>query len=162
MPWMMTVVSLWMRIDIRRAPSTAHLGHRAARGLVHRHRAIAVLDAVLAEDLEAVVLPRPRDAEDGDRVGGVAPRLDAALDHPARHDVDPGVGDDVHHDGDLLHPGLGEDELGQLARLLDARVAADLAVVGGPPAVLADGVEEGERAAAGADDEPQVAVELAH
>src|SRR5439155_22245311 len=57
---------------------------------------------------------------------------------------------------------LGEDELGHLARLLDARVAADLAVVRGPAAVLADGVEECERAAARTDHEPQVAVELAH
>src|SRR5207249_8176088 len=93
---------------------------------------------------------------------GIAPRLDAALDHAAGHDVDARVGDDVHHDGELPDTGLGEDELGQLARLLDARVAADLAVVRGPPAVLADRVEERERAAAGADHEPEVAVELAH
>src|SRR5213078_832437 len=97
-------------------------------GLEHRHAAIAVLDTVLAEDIEAVVLPRARDAEDRDGVGRIAPRLDTALDHAAGHDVDARVRHDVHHHGDLLDAGLGEDELGQLTRLLDARVAADLAV----------------------------------
>src|SRR5262249_62047865 len=48
------------------------------------------------------------------------------------------------------------------ARLRDARVAADVAVVGRTTAVLPDGVEQRERAAAGADHEPEVAVELAH
>src|SRR5439155_4193181 len=124
--------------------------------------AVAGVDAVPAEGLYPVVLPRARDADDGDRLGGGAARRDAALDHAARDDVDARVGDDVHHDGDLLHARLREDELGQLARLPDARVTADLAVVGGPAAVPADGVEERERAAAGADHEPQVAVELAH
>ena len=42
----------------------------------------------------------------------------------------------------------------------DARVAADLAVVGRLAAVLADGVEERQRAAAGADHQAEVAVEL--
>src|SRR5437867_8139682 len=144
MPWMMTVVSLWMRLDIS---GPRHLGDRAAGGLVHRHGAVAVLDAVLAEDLEAVVLPRARDAEDGDRLGRVPPRLDAALDDAAGDDVDARIGDDVHHDGDLLDARLAEDELGQLAGLLHARVAADLAVVGRPAAVLADGVEERQRPA---------------
>jgi hypothetical protein len=41
-------------------------------------------------------------------------------------------------------------------------VAADLAVVGGLAAVGADGVEERQRAAAGADDQAEVAVELGH
>ena len=59
-------------------------------------------------------------------------------------------------------PGFDEDQLGELAGLLDARVAADLAVVGGLAAVLADRVEERERAAAGADHEAEVAVELDH
>src|SRR5207253_5357780 len=126
---------------------------RPPRRLEHRHAAVAVLDAVLAEDLEAVVLPRSGDAEDRDGVRGIAPRLDAALDHAAGHDVDARVGDDVHHDGDLPDAGLGEDQLGQLARLPDARDAAGLAVVGRSTDVLADRVEERERAAAGADDE---------
>src|SRR5262245_35178381 len=159
MPWMMTVVSLWIRIDIG---SGLHLGDRLAGGLVHGDGPVAVLDAVLAQDLEAVVLPRAGDAEDGDRVGGLASRLHAALDHSAGDDVDARVGNHVHHDRNLLDARLGQDELGQLARLLDARVAADLAVVGGAAAVLADRVEERERAAAGADHEAQVAVELLH
>src|SRR5262249_13186618 len=54
------------------------------------------------------------------------------------------------------------DELRQRARLLDARVAPDLAVVGGTSAVLPDRVEERQRPAARADHEPEVAVELAH
>src|SRR5262249_23692944 len=107
-------------------------------------------------------LPRAGDAEDGDRLGGHAPGLDAPLDDAAGDDVDAGVRDDVHHHRDLLHAGLGEDQLGELAGLLDARVAADLAVVRGPPAVLADGVEERERSAARADHEPEITVELAH
>ena len=57
-------------------------------------------------------------------------------------------------------PGLREHELGERAGLLHAGVAADLAVVGRAAAVLAHGVEERERAAAGADDQAQVAVEL--
>ena len=57
-------------------------------------------------------------------------------------------------------PGLAEDELGELARLVHARVAADLAVVGGLAALLADRVEEREGAAARTDDEAQIAVEL--
>ena len=60
----------------------------------------------------------------------------------------------------LSTPGLAEHELGQAAGLLDRRVAADLAVVGGLAAVLAHRVEERQRAAAGADDEAEVAVEL--
>src|SRR5262245_3214421 len=160
MPWMMTVVSLLMRIDIN--ASGAHFGDGAARGVVHRDAPVAVLDAVLLEDLEAVVLPRARDAEDRDRVRRVPARLDAALDDAARDDVDPGVRDDVHHHRDLLDAGLRQDELRQRARLLDARVAPDLAVVGGTSAVLPDRVEERQRPAARADHEPKVAVELAH
>ena len=132
----------------------------AARGLVHRDGAVGVLDAVLLEDLEALFLPRAGDAEDRDLLGRVVAQLEAGLDHAAGDDVDPGVGDDRHHHGDLVDARLGEHELGQAARLLDRRVAADLAVVGGLAAVLAHGVEERERAAAGADDEPEVAVEL--
>src|SRR5262249_25533239 len=55
------------------APLRLHLGDRLARRLVHRDGAVAVLDAVLAQDLEAVVLPRAGNAEDGDRIGGTAP-----------------------------------------------------------------------------------------
>src|SRR5438270_477557 len=84
---------------------------RAPRCLEHRHRAVAVLDAILAEDLEAVVLPGAGDAEDRDRVGRVASRLDAALDDAAGHDVDPRVRHDVHHHRDLLDARLGQDEL---------------------------------------------------
>ena len=53
-------------------------------------------------------------------------------------------------------PGLPSSSLRQVPRLRDARVAADLAVVGGLPAVLAHRVEERERAAAGADHEAEV------
>src|SRR5262249_40121507 len=99
MPWMMTVVSLWIRMDI---DSRLHLGDGLAGGFVHGDGPVAVLDPVLAQDLESVVLPRAGDAEDGDRVGGLASRLHAALDHAAGDDVDAGVGDDVHHHRDLL------------------------------------------------------------
>jgi hypothetical protein len=33
--------------------------HGTPRRLVHRHRAVGVLDPVLLEDLEALLLPRP-------------------------------------------------------------------------------------------------------
>ena len=62
----------------------------------------------------------------------------------------------------LSTPGLLSTELGQPARLRDRRVAADLAVVGRAPAVRAHGVEQRQRAAAGADHEAEVAVELGH
>ena len=62
----------------------------------------------------------------------------------------------------LSTPGFCEHELGQAAGLRDRRVAADLAVVGGLAAVGADRVEQRQRAAAGADHEPEVAVELGH
>ena len=60
----------------------------------------------------------------------------------------------------LSTPGFVQHELRQAAGLRDRRVAADLAVVGGLAAVRADRVEERQRAAAGADDEADVAVEL--
>src|SRR3954453_1682919 len=41
----------------------------APRRLVHRDRAVGVLDAVLLEDLEALFLPRAGDAEDRDLLG---------------------------------------------------------------------------------------------
>ena len=129
---------------------------------MQRDAAVGVLDAVLLEDLEALFLPRARDPEDRDLLGRVVAELDAGLDHAARDDVDAGVGDDRHHHGDLVDAGLLEHELGEPARLADRRVAADLAVVGGIAAVRADRVEQRQRAAAGADHEPEVAVELGH
>ena len=114
----------------------------------------------LLEDLEALVLPGARDAEDRDLLGRVVAELDARLDHAAGDDVDAGVGDDRHHHGDLVDARLLQHELGQAAGLRDRRVAADLAVVGRLAAVGADGVEQRQRAAAGADHEAEVAVEL--
>src|SRR3989454_12430439 len=98
MPWMMTLVSLWMRID---NSGGLHLRDRPPGGLEHGDRPVAVLDAVLAENLEALVLPGARDAEDRDRLGGGASGLDAAPDHTPRDDVDPRVRDHVHHHADL-------------------------------------------------------------
>ncbi len=135
------------------------LGDRAPGGLPQRHRAVAVLDPVLVEDLEALLLPGAGDAEDRDRLAGVPVELQAGLDHAARDDVHARVRDDRHHHGDLLHAVFLEDLLGQAAGLGDGRVAADLGVVGGPAALLAHGVGERERAAARADHEADVAVE---
>ena len=59
-------------------------------------------------------------------------------------------------------PGLHRMWRGELGDLAHAGVAADLAVVGGPAAVAAHGVEGGEAGAAAADDQPQVAGELHH
>ena len=129
---------------------------------MQRDAAVGVLDAVLLEDLEAFFLPGAGDPEDRDLLGRVVPELDAGLDHAAGDDVDAGVGDDRHHHGDLVDAGLLQHELGQPAGLAHRRVAADLAVVGGVAAVRADRVEQRQRAAAGADHEPEVAVELGH
>ena len=93
---------------------------------------------------------------------GVVAELDARLDHAAGDDVHPGVRDDRHHHRDLVDAGLLEHELGQPACLADRRVAADLAVVGRVATVGADRVEQRQRAAAGADHQPEVAVELGH
>ncbi len=152
MPWTMNVV---VGVDEDAHPATAI---RAA-SFKDTERS-AYLHAVLLEDLEALFLPRAGDAEDRDLLRRVVAELDAGLDHAAGDDVDPGVGDDRHHHRDLVHARLLEHELGQPARLRDRRVAADLAVVGGLAAVGADGVEQRQRAAAGADHEPEVAVEL--
>src|SRR6185312_3255013 len=122
-------------------------------------RAVAVLDPVALEDLEALVLPRPWDAEDRDRLAGVLAELQAGLDDAAGDDVDAGVGDDRHHHGDLLDPVLFEHLLGQAAGLGDRGVAADLGVVGGLAALAADRVGQRQRAAAGADHEAEVAAE---
>src|SRR4051794_1856787 len=65
------------------------LGDGAARRLPHRDRAVAVLDPVALEDLEALVLPGAGDAEDRDRLAGVLAQLEAGLDHAAGDDVDP-------------------------------------------------------------------------
>jgi len=67
-----------------------------------------------------------------------------------------------HHHRDLVHARLLQHELGQVLCLRDARVAADLAVVGGLAAEVAHRVEQRQRAAARADHEAQVAVELGH
>ena len=122
-------------------------------------RAVAVLDAVLVEDLVALVLPGARDPEDRDRLGRVLAELEAGLDDAAGDDVDPGVGDDRHHHGDLLDAVLLQDLLGQAAGLGDRRVAADLGVVGGLAALAANRVGQRQRAAAGADHEADVAGE---
>ncbi len=47
---------------------------RPAGGLVQRHGAVGVLDAVALEDLEALLLPGAGDAEDRDRLGRVIRR----------------------------------------------------------------------------------------
>ena len=164
MPWTMKVVFSSIRMDIR-PPGLLQGGlcppfNRAACGLVHRHGAVAVLHAVLLEDLEALLLPGARDAEDGDLLGRVVAQLEAGLDHAAGDDVHAGVGDDRHHHGDLVDARLLEHELRQAGGLADRRVAADLAVVRRAAAVGAHRVEERERAAAGADHEAEVAVEL--
>src|SRR4051795_542224 len=112
MPWTMKVVLSSIRMLIGLAlhdgvvaaqPGSAGLGgaaavravgrggdllDRAARGLVHRHGAVEVLDPVALEDLEAFLLPGARDAENGDLLGRVVPELEARLDHAARDDVD--------------------------------------------------------------------------
>ena len=157
MPWTMNVV-VGVDQDAHRASPL----DRAPRRLVEGHAAVRVGHAVALEDLEALLLPRAGDAEDRDLLGRVVAQLDARLDDAARDDVDARVGDDRHHHRDLVDARLGEHQLGQPARLRDRRVAADLAVVGRPPAVRAHGVEQRQRAAAGADHQPEVAVELGH
>src|SRR3712207_5449424 len=117
-----------------------------------------MLDAVLAEDPEALLLPGPRDPEDRDGLRRVLAELEAGLDHAAGDDVDPGVGDDRHHHRDLLHAVLLQDLLGQAAGLGDGRVAADLRVVGRAAALAADRVGQRQAAATGPDDKPEVAV----
>ena len=62
----------------------------------------------------------------------------------------------------LSTPGFCRTSLASPHGLRDRRVAADLAVVGGLAAVGADRVEQRQRAAAGADHEAEVAVELGH
>src|SRR5262249_32661349 len=131
----------------------------AAGGFPEGDRTVAVLDAVAVEDLEALVLPGARDAEDRDRLTRVLAELEAGLDHAAGDDVDAGVGDDRHHHRDLLEPVLFEDLLGEAAGLGDGRVAADLRVVGGLAALAADRVGQRQRTAAGADHEAEVAGE---
>src|SRR3954463_8403460 len=94
-----------------------NLGDGAAGGLPERDRAVAVLDPVVLEDLEALLLPGARDAEDRDRLAGVLAELEAGLDRAAGDEGDPGVGDDRHHHRDLLDPVLLEHLLGQAAGL---------------------------------------------
>ena len=62
----------------------------------------------------------------------------------------------------LSTPGLESTSFARPGRLRDRRVAADLAVVRRLAAVLAHRVEQGEAAAARADHEAEVAVELGH
>ena len=88
---------------------------------------------------------------------GSLSELEAGLDHAAGDDVDAGVGDDRHHHRDLLDAVLLQDLLGEAAGLGDRGIAADLGVVGGPPALAADRVGQGQRAAAGADHQAEVA-----
>src|SRR5436190_1049527 len=98
MPWTMKVVSFESRMLIGRLLATLFripkqsrqscrgsldLGDGAARRLPHRDRAVAVLDPVSLEDLEALVLPGTGDAEDRDRLTGVLAELEAGLDHAA-------------------------------------------------------------------------------
>ena len=136
--------------------------HGPAGRLVERNGAVGVGHAVALEDLEALLLPGARDAEDRDLLGRIVAELHARLDDAAGDDVHAGVGDDRHHHRDLVDPGLLQDQLGQSAGLADRGVATDLAVVGGLSAVGPDRVEERQRAAARADHEAQVAVELGH
>src|SRR5262249_46271431 len=82
---------------------------------------------------------------------------EAGFDHAAGDDVDAGVGDDRHHHRDLLDAVLFQHLLGEATGLGDGGVAADLRVVGGPAALVADRVGQGQRAAAGADHEAKVA-----
>src|SRR3989304_3495035 len=124
---------------------------RAAGGLRHRDRTVAVLHAVVREELEPFLLPGAGDAEDGDLLRRVVAGLDHALDDAAGDDVHAGVGDDVHDDGDLVDAGLAEDQLGELSGLVDAGVAADLAGVGRLAAALAEGGQDGGGGAAGTD-----------
>src|SRR3954470_5808604 len=169
MPWTMNVVSSLTRMLIGLPPRgiqprvlrlTRGLRPRQTngelRGFVHRGGPVGVAHAVALEDLEALLLPGAGDAEDRDLLRRVHVELEAGLDDAARDDVDTGVGDDRHHHRDLVDARLAEHQLGEAAGLLDRGVAADLAVVGGLAAVLAHGVEERERAAAGADDEAEV------
>src|SRR6476661_7242786 len=158
MPWTMKVVFSLIRIDMSGRLSL-DLRNGTARRLVQRDRAVAVLDPVTLEDLEALVLPGARDAEDRDRLAGVLAELQASLDDAAGDDVDTGVGNDRHHHGDLLDAVLFEHLLGQAAGLGNGGVAADLGVVGRLAALVADRVGQRQRAAAGADHEAEVAGE---
>src|SRR3972149_6716049 len=60
-----------------------HLLHRAAGGLGHRDRAVAVLHTVLREELEPFGLPGAGDTEDGDLLRRVEAGLHDALDDAA-------------------------------------------------------------------------------
>src|SRR6201746_975507 len=82
------------------------LGDGVAGGLPERDGAVAGLDPVALEDLEALVLPGTGDAEDRDRLARVLLELEAGLDDAAGDDVNAGVGDDQHHHPHLFAPGL--------------------------------------------------------
>src|SRR5207248_4653419 len=128
MPWTMNVVSASMRMLTRppsRAPPCRPLALRARldgrrgrrpaaldaldrtpRGLVQRHRAVGVLDAVALEDLETLLLPGAGNAKDRDLLGRIEAELQAGFDDAARDDVHARVGDDRHHHRDALDAGL--------------------------------------------------------
>src|SRR4051812_19978129 len=175
MPWTMKVVSLLRRMLIGRSPMARYsaygrgkrqscglsldLGDGAAGRFPERDGTVAGLDPVALEDLEALVLPGAGDAEDRDRLAGLLAELEAGLDDAAGDDVDAGVGDDRHHHRDLLDAVLFQHLLGEPAGLGDRRVAADLRIVGGPAALVADRVGKRQRAAAGADHEAEIAGE---
>src|SRR3989304_5512681 len=97
MPCTMKVVSAWIRMDMRRLGPSLHLRDRAAGALVQGAAAVAVLDAPALQDLEPLVLPGARDAEDRDGLARLAAGLEAALHHAARPDVDARGRDHGHH-----------------------------------------------------------------
>ncbi len=100
-----------------------------------------MLDTVLREKPGRLFLPCTGDAEHGDGGRGVLPCVKATFDDPPGDDIGAGVVYHIHDDGDAFDAGRGEEESGELRDLADARVAADLAVVGGFAAVRADGIE---------------------
>ena len=161
MPWMMNVVSLSMRIDI--GIRRLHLRDGAAGGLVHRDGAVAVLDAVLASRIlkpsssHAPGMRKIAIVSAGSRPDSTQPLMTPRATMSTRVFETTFIMTAI-----FFTPGFERMSLVSSHAFLHARVAADLAVVGGLAAVLADGVEERERAAAGADHEAEVAVELLH
>src|SRR3954453_24009159 len=152
MPWTMKVVSALRRMLTGSPPRGIQprvlmgsvglrppLNGRASRsvhgrpcGYVEGDRPIGIGHAVAVEDLEPLLLPGAGDPEDGDLLGRVEAELNAGLDPSAGDDVNARVGHDRLHHGDLVDAWLLQHKLGQAGRFVDRRVAADLAVVGGP------------------------------
>src|SRR2546423_990930 len=131
MPWTMKVVFSSTRIDMAQTAAasitmdirswpprsrwTSDRGPLDAldgppSGLVQGDRPVGVGDAIMLEDLEALLLPGSGDAEDGDLLGRVVAELQTGLDDSAGHDVHTRVGDDRHHHGDLVDAGLLQDQ----------------------------------------------------